>query len=74
MAEPLASDSSATSSGSDSSVAQSTAIRNCDDVYNGGARIDGVYTIYTGEKFVEVYCEFQLGGPNWMVSLKGQFY
>ena len=52
----------------------STAIRNCDDVYyNNNNPSDGVYTIFTGFIFVEVYCEFPIGGPNWMVTLLDLF-
>ena len=45
-------------------------IGNCDDVYNNNNNpSDGVYTIFTGLAFVKVYCEFPIGGPNWMVAL-----
>ena len=55
-------------------VIASVTIRNCDDVYeNYSNSEDGVYTIYTGQQFVQVYCEFQKEGHNWMVTLKYLF-
>ena len=45
------------------------AMRNCDDVYQDGLRTDGVYNVYTGSKFAQVYCEFERENyNNWLVS------
>ena len=42
--------------------------RNCDDIYEDGLRTDGVYDVYTGSKFAQVYCEFEQENYNWLVS------
>ena len=57
---------------SESAPAQefTASIRNCDDLYDNGFSTNGVYTIFTGERFVQVYCEFQVGENNWMVNLQ----
>jgi len=42
--------------------------RNCDDIFVDISHIDGVYEIFTGETFIQVYCEFQPDDHNWLVS------
>jgi len=44
-------------------------IRDCDDVYESGFSSDGIYTIFTGQQFVEVYCEMQREEKNWLVII-----
>ena len=44
--------------------------RNCDDVRETGSQADGVYLIYTGKRFTEAYCEFNLDGHNWLVCVQ----
>ena len=45
-----------------------TMIRNCNDVYGNGYRTTEIYSIFTGEKFIEVFCELEREGNNWLVS------
>jgi len=42
--------------------------RNCDDIYDDISHSEGLYVIFTGENFIQVYCEFQPDGNNWLVS------
>ena len=46
-----------------------SSIRNCDDVYSSGSgsKSNGIFTIYTGVQFVDVFCEFEEENRNWMV-------
>ena len=50
--------------------ATSSSMRNCDDVYNSGngSQSNGIFTIYTGVRFVDVFCEFGDENKNWMVK------
>ena len=41
---------------------------NCDDLFNLGFRINGVYNMVIGERTLPMYCEFGRGGYNWLVS------
>ena len=43
--------------------------RNCDDIYNAGNRINGIYYIFTGKRIVKVFCELEQIGNNWLVSI-----
>ena len=44
--------------------------QNCDDRYEAGYRTDGVYVygISIGGNIIQVFCEFQREGNNWMVN------
>ena len=44
--------------------------RNCDDVPQAGVQADGVYEVFIAGNFVQVYCEFNREGNNWLVSAK----
>ena len=46
---------------------------NCDDLFNLGFRVDGVYGIFVGGKIIQTYCEFDQNGYNWMVCVLGLF-
>jgi len=52
-------------------MARTTALsrRNCDGIFNGGVRTDGVFEIFTGYSFTRIYCEFDRGNYNWMVKM-----
>ena len=42
--------------------------RSCDDIPSDSN--DGVYSINTGRQIMEVYCEFDRNGHNWLVGVK----
>ena len=42
--------------------------RYCDRYFSQGVRRSGIYTVNAMGRQIEVYCEFQLDGHNWIVS------
>ena len=42
---------------------------NCDDISSAGYRTDGVYLLFSGKQFFNVFCEFNKDGHNWMVNM-----
>ena len=44
------------------------AAKNCDDLFNLGFRTDGSYDTHIGRNILPIYCEFERGGYNWLVS------
>jgi len=48
-----------------------TKYRDCSEIYNSGARSDGVYTVYMGwsHRPVEVYCDMTTDGGEWTVCI-----
>ena len=43
---------------------------NCDDLFNLGFRADGVYGIFISGNIIQIYCEFDRDGYNWMVCCR----
>ena len=43
--------------------------QNCDDIYDAGYRASRVYDIFNGGKYIEVFCELNQNGNNWLVSI-----
>jgi len=45
--------------------------RDCSDIYDGGTRTDGVYTVYIGrtQRPLRVYCDMTKNGGGWTVCI-----
>ena len=44
--------------------------RYCNKLYNEGTRGDGIYDVIANGNRIEVFCEFEKNGHNWLVSGK----
>ena len=47
------------------------AAKDCDDLFDIGFRTDGTYVMNIVGKILPMFCEFERGGYNWLVSKQG---